>query len=461
MVRTHVFQKLCMVAVLLAFIVPVFFAFALTPSEERSQLEQELQALEQEIQAIEGDITKTQQQKASLQKEISVLKSKIKKLDLQISQSNKIIEDLRFQITDTSQSIDQTVEDIGTKKEQLGEVLQRIYQEDQKSFAEIVLTGPTLSDFFGNLAGLEALRARNQELLISMEKLSEYLQSQKGALESEKTEEEHFVRIQILQKQQSQNLSKQSEQLLEETRGKESEYQKILADKKKKAQEIRSRIFDLIGVPDAPTFGEALEIATLVSRQTGVRPAFLLAVLTQESNIGKNVGQCYLKDPNTGNGVRVAGQSISRVMKPSRDVQPFLQITQQLGRDPYNTPVSCPIPSIGGYGGAMGPAQFIPSTWLQYQSKIEQLKGGSVDPWNIRDAFLAAAVYLAQAKATKQTHDYEWCAAVTYFSGSCSSRNQRRYEFYGDNVMAIAARYEEDIKALENASLGTLLAPVQ
>ena len=98
----------------------------------------------------------------------------------------------------------------------------------------------------------------------------------------------------------------------------------------------------------------------------------------------------------------------------------------------------------------MGPAQFIPSTWLQYQGKIEQLKGGSVDPWNIRDAFLAAAVYLAQAKATRQTHDYEWCAAVTYFSGSCSSRNQIRYEFYGDNVMAIAARYEEDIKSLEN-----------
>lgn len=436
-----------------------FFVLALTPSEERSQLEQELQTLEQEIQAIEGDITRTQQEKASLQKEISVLKSKIKKLDLQISQSNKIIEDLRFQIIDTSQSIEQTIEDIEVKKGQLGEILLRIHQEDQRSFAEIVLTGPTLSDFFSNVAALEALRARNGELLENMKELSGYLESQKGALESEKTEEEHFVRIQILQKQQSQSLSKQSEQLLEVTKGKESEYQKILSDKKKKALEIRSRIFELIGVPDAPTFGEALEIANLVSRQTGVRPAFLLAVLTQESNIGKNVGQCYLKDSNTGSGVRVTGQAIARVMKPSRDVQPFFQITQQLGRDPYNTPVSCPIPSVGGYGGAMGPAQFIPSTWVQYQSKIAQLKGSSPDPWNIRDAFLAAAVYLADAKATRQTHDYEWCAAVTYFSGSCSSRNQIRYEFYGDSVMAIAARYEEDIKALANVPFGILGAP--
>ncbi len=448
-------------SLLVTLLLPSFFVLALAPSDERSQLEQELQALEQEIQSIEGDITKTQAQKTSLQNEIALLKSKIKKLDLQISQSNKIIEDLRFQITDTSQSIEQTIEDIDVKKGQLGEVLQKIHQADQKSFAEVVLTGPTLSDFFGNIAGLEALRARNNELLISMEKLSEYLQSQKGNLESEKTDEENFVKIQMLQKQQSQGLTKQSEQLLEVTKGKEFEYQKILVDKKRRAQEIRSRIFDLIGVPDAPTFGEALEIANLVSRQTGVRPAFLLAVLTQESNIGKNVGQCYLKDFTTGSGVRVNGQVISRVMKPSRDVQPFLQITKQLGRDPYNTPVSCPIPSVGGYGGAMGPAQFIPSTWLQYQGKIAQLKGSSADPWNIRDAFLAAAVYLAQAKATKQTHDYEWCAAVTYFSGNCSSRNQIRYEFYGDNVMAIASRYEEDIKALENGTLGSLGEPAQ
>ncbi|PIS17308.1 MAG: hypothetical protein COT59_01340 [Candidatus Nealsonbacteria bacterium CG09_land_8_20_14_0_10_42_14] len=232
----------------------------------------------------------------------------------------------------------------------------------------------------------------------------------------------------------------------------EAEYQKQLEEKEsveKRAQAIRERIFELIGVPEAPTFGEALEIAKVVSSLTGVRPAFLLAVLTQESNIGSNVGQCYLKDAATGNGVRVNGTPISKVMKSSRDVQPFLQITQALGRDPFNTPVSCPIPSVGGYGGAMGPAQFIPSTWMIYKDRIAQLKGSAADPWNISDAFLAAAVYLSDVGATKKTHDYEWCAAVSYFSGSCSLSNQIRYEFYGDSVMAIAARYEQDIKEIE------------
>lgn len=442
-------KQLIGILLLAAFLLPSIFVYALTPTEEREQLEAELQVLEEEIEAIEGDITKTQAEKKTLQNEIAILKSKIRKLNLQITRSNKLIVDLRGQITDTTFSIGKTQEDIEAKKQQLSELLQRLYQEDQRSIVEIVLTGPTLSDFFNNLAALQSLQDRNKELLESTIDLSLYLEGQKGKLEIEKSGEENFVRIQILQKQESQYLTNQNQQLLDVTKGRESEYQKLLADRQQQANEIRSRIFELIGVPKAPTFGEAVQIAETVTSLTNVRAPFLLAVLTQESNIGKNVGQCYLKDTQTGDGETVNGTFVRRVMKPTRDVKPFLQITQELGRDPFNTAVSCPIPSVGGYGGAMGPAQFIPSTWMAYKGEIAKLKGSPADPWNIRDAFLGSAVYLAALKATRQTFEYEWCAAVSYFSGNCSTRNQIRYEFYGDNVMAITRRYEQDIAALK------------
>jgi membrane-bound lytic murein transglycosylase B len=96
----------------------------------------------------------------------------------------------------------------------------------------------------------------------------------------------------------------------------------------------------------------------------------------------------------------------------------------------------------------MGPAQFIPSTWVLYQGKIRSILGKPGDPWNIKDAFLAAAVYLADSGAARQTQDSEWRAAIAYFSGSASSANIRRYRFYGDSVMAIAQGYEDDIKNL-------------
>ena len=162
---------------------------------------------------------------------------------------------------------------------------------------------------------------------------------------------------------------------MEQTKGKESEYQKMLSATKQKAAEIRARIFELIGVPKAPTFGEALDIAKYVESITGVRPAFLLAVLEQESALGQNVGQCYLANTNTGAGVKANGNGaiVSRIMSPTRDVPYFLNITQELGRDPFKTVVSCPMSF--GWGGAMGPAQFIPSTWMLYRDRVKSVVG--------------------------------------------------------------------------------------
>ncbi len=189
-------------------------------------------------------------------------------------------------------------------------------------------------------------------------------------------------------------------------------------------------------------------MAEHVESVTGVRPAFLLAILTQESNIGKNVGQCYLKNPTTGAGVvAYNNRPVSGVMKPTRDVQPFLKITQALGRDPYGTPVSCPMSY--GYGGAMGPAQFIPSTWMIYKDRVKAITGKEADPWDIKDAFLASALYLSDYGAAKQTYDGEWRAAMIYFSGTSRRTAYNGWGFYGDSVMEITAGYETDIAALK------------
>ncbi|GAI57979.1 unnamed protein product, partial [marine sediment metagenome] len=143
------------------------------------------------------------------------------------------------------------------------------------------------------------------------------------------------------------------------------------------------------------------------------------------------------------------GRIIKKVMAPGppyskrNDVKYFKQVCQELGRDPYNTLVSCPMSY--GWGGAMGPAQFIPTTWILYRDKVKAITGKAADPWNIKDAFLASALYLADYGAAQQTYNAEWRAAMIYFSGTTNIK----YRFYGDSVMKIASQYEEDIKAIE------------
>ena len=132
-------------------------------------------------------------------------------------------------------------------------------------------------------------------------------------------------------------------------------------------------------------------------------------------------------------------------MKASRDVQPFIQITKELGRDPYNTLVSCPHPNYG-YGGAMGPAQFLPSTWMGHKEDLARLLGHAPDPWDLGDAFTASALKLAAGGAAAKTYDAEWKAAMIYYAGS--RWNNPVYSFYGDSVMDIARAIQEEIDAM-------------
>ena len=428
-------------------VIPGLFVSAVpSPSEERQALEEELKKLEEQIANYDKAIAATAQEKKTLENTITSLKNQIIKLDLQISQSNIIIKDLGLQIEDTETSIDKTALKIEESKTRLAVILQEIYEEDQRPLIEILIS-EGISDFFDNLVALEALNAKNQELLINIKALKTYLEEQKQSLDEEKSGLEKQVAIQTLQRQENTSAKAEQDSLLKLT---EAEYQKQLTEKssaEKQAQAIRSRIFELIGVPEAPTFEEAYNIAKIVSGQTGVRPALLLAVLTQESNIGKNVGQCFLTNLSTGEGIRATTKAReTKVMNPTRDVTPFVQITQDLGRDIYNTTVSCPLKNSSGapvgYGGAMGPSQFIPSTWVLYKDKISNMTGKAPDPWNIKDAFLATGVYLKDLGVANS----EFKAVMRYFSGGSWSKWE---EFYGNSVLAIAKQYEQDIKGMQ------------
>jgi hypothetical protein len=173
--------------------------------------------------------------------------------------------------------------------------------------------------------------------------------------------------------------------------------------------------------------------------------------LTQESNLGANVGQCYLTNIKTGAGVGYkTGTIFSNVMKPmglpgrKGDIDDFISITTSLGRDPYKTLVSCPIAGVAGYGGAMGPAQFIPSTWVGYQKRLESVLGHYADPWNPRDAFIASAMLLSDKGAIGNVPSAQLRAACSYYGTVGSSC------VYGNSVMRLKIGIQANIDLLQD-----------
>lgn len=418
-------------------------------NEERAKLEQELKEVEEQIAQYEKILAQTQKEKQTLQNKINELKKKAEKISLQIKETNLNLQYLNVEIQETTSSIVKITNEVEQKKENLRKLLQVYYQIQNQSSVGVILASNQISDFFTYLNSLNSLQEKIQSNIDELEILNSTLSQKKQKLDEDREATQKILSLQLLQKSELESTKKEQENLLAITKGNELAYQKMLEESRKKAAEIRNRIYNLLGVKTQVTFGEALEIAEWVGARTGIRPALILAVLTQESNLGKNVGTCNRPgDPPS--------KSWQVVMKPDHR-EAFYQITKELGLNPDTTPISCPIhdPSRGliagqnSWGGAMGPAQFMPKTWLSYRDRIREITGSNPpNPWDVRDAFVACALYLANWGATAKTRDAEWKAAMIYFSGSTNPR----YRFYGDSVMALADKYQQDIDYLKQVA---------
>jgi len=230
----------------------------------------------------------------------------------------------------------------------------------------------------------------------------------------------------------------------------EQGYQVVLEDRQKRAAQIRAALFKLRDTEGVP-FAKALEFANFAGSKTGVRPALILAILTQESDLGKNQGSCILSSIETGDGVgKNTGRFFDGIMKVPRDTVPFLDITNRLGRDWKIQPVSCPAP--GGYGGGMGPSQFIPSTWELFKGRIGKFVGVSADqanPWDPQHSFPATAIYLSDLGAVSGSYTSERNAACRYYSGRACDSKKPANTFYGNEVMKTAETIQANIDFLK------------
>ena len=158
----------------------------------------------------------------------------------------------------------------------------------------------------------------------------------------------------------------------------------------------------------------------------------------------------------TGDGAgKNTGSPFQKVMKAPRDTEPFRKITDTLGLTWATTPVSCPLgatySSSRGYGGAMGPSQFIPSTWMMYEPRLENaLQVAQANPWDPKHSILATALYMSDLGADGQTYTAERNAACRYYSGrACDSKRPTNYT-YGDSVINKAKTFQDNIDFLHS-----------
>jgi peptidoglycan hydrolase CwlO-like protein len=402
------------------------------PAAERTQLEAQLAQLEGQIDQYQSQITSYKSQGNTLSGQISQLNAKISSLNLQIQAVNLTIQQLNQQITETQSQITVTQSDITSKKAAIGELVKSLYETDQTSLIEVFLQNPRLSDFWDETQGISLLQDNLRVAVQQITDLQGQLQDQEQQFEASKSDAATAATYAQAQAAEVSTTKSQKAQLLTATQGQESKYQTLLTQTQATAAQIRNRIFQLLGGGQL-SFEDAYQYAKLASSATGIDPAFILAILDRESALGQNVGQCNYKT----------------AMSPSQ--QPtFLTITSALGLDPNTMMVSC-ANADGAYGGAMGPAQFEPSTWELYASGITKVTGDNPpSPWSNSDAFVATGLYLKDGmvgcKASySAVIDQERCTAAKYYAGS---RWQSYLWTYGEAVVERAQSFDADIQTI-------------
>lgn len=414
----------------LGIFLPLLAINAQTVEDRRNELKQALEVLDAQIQELNDSIVGGKQQAATLQKEINILKNEAKKIELEIKQLDLAIAEARLEIDEKDKEIDQIEKKLSSRKTTLAEFLRKINEADQASLFEIVLSHKKFSDFFNKINAVQDLHREIKEFFEKTQQLKKKTEEEKEDAEEQKRQYERLRSIQGVKKSDLLGKRKEQEELLSRTKGRESEYKKIIAQKQKDAASIRSQLFLLAGSAAIP-FEKALEYANIAFQKTGIRAAFLLGVFKVESELGANVGKGNWREDLSH--PRCASQR-----------KAFEQITAELGLNPDLMPVSKRV-WYGYCGGAMGPAQFMPVTWSGYKSKIAALSGHNPpNPWDPQDAFIAAALLLKNNGGVEN----ERIAALKYLAGG--NWQKPAYQFYGNEVMSYALEYQEQIEILQS-----------
>lgn len=459
---SNIKSKIFMVNLSLLVVIMAIFTLANpTPtfSEEvckgtREQCQKELEQTQKELEQSEKELSRQKGYTGTITKNIRELENAIASKKKIIFEKQKRISELSANISKKNTEIFKLGEQISGDKNSLAGLLRRKNDIQRHSLTEFLFSEHTVSNFYSVSDSIKPIQGNlHSTINVNKENKSE-TEDERARLEIMKRTEAEKKKKEEIEKRNKEYDESQKKIELILSKKIEKETETTIAAKKKKITAIKAKLFELAGFDGKGIpFGQAYQYAKEAGDKIGLNPAVILAILKQESGIGRNVGTCYVTDPNSGYGVNLRGDRY-KVMHPTRDYPVFKLIADSLGFNPEKQKVSCAYynKSRGeyqGWGGAMGPSQFIPSTWIIYKNRIEKHTGsGGANPWNARHAIYATAL-LMHDNGARMSEESIKTAACKYFSGrACGIATGATG--YGNSVLGHVRAIQRDIDTINN-----------
>lgn len=226
-------------------------SFAATPTATKESLEQQIATMNQQIAELDkqisqyqGQISQTQEEKNTLSARIRELSATRSKLQAQVKQTSSKIKLTGAVIQNLSADINQKNQNIDVTKTAMKKALYDLYQQDNTSVTEHLLTLDTFSDVAKEYNNRISLANNINHFIGNVKSAVVVVEKAKEQKEEEKAK---LTKLQndLTLSQKAVEISKaEKDKLLKATKNKESEYQRLLAESQKKRDAFEKEIRD-------------------------------------------------------------------------------------------------------------------------------------------------------------------------------------------------------------------------
>jgi murein DD-endopeptidase MepM/ murein hydrolase activator NlpD len=241
---TALCKKIAAFLTLGIFLVPLM-AFAEGTSDVQAAIEEknrQINALQQQITEYQNQLESISGQANTLNQQVSQLKSSERILDTSLKTTNTKLQKTNLTITKNISEIQDLSEGIHTNREVLSQSIRLIAMSDDRAPVEMFLQHQSLSDFLQDYQDISQLQNRLRGTVRTMQDRSVALAIAQKDLAQKQNELKTLSGQLGDQEKIIASQRKEKDQLLRETKNKESEYQKKVQTLQEKVSQITAEI---------------------------------------------------------------------------------------------------------------------------------------------------------------------------------------------------------------------------
>lgn len=212
---------------------------------QKNDIQSKLIQLNQQITSYNKQIAETRKKSNTLKNEVLIYDKEIALTELQIQAKETQITDTNLQISELEKLIEQKIKEIGENKKILASLIIQLNEFDNEYEIKTTLAANNLSDFLNQIQYTHNFQDRIYQLVQKIKDLKARLEAQEKDLKIQLAKLEELKEgLEVAKKAQVEQRD-QKQRLLNQTRGLEQNYQKLLSLSQKEEASLEKEIADL------------------------------------------------------------------------------------------------------------------------------------------------------------------------------------------------------------------------